>query len=177
MSIENALLEHAKALTTLAEAIRGMSIPATTAAPAPLTAVQAAEALKGSANKEPQFGPKEDEPKKKVKKEEQKVEEQKKEEQKKEEQKKEEAAPDTEEFPTVEDVIDVFTQYLPKDLDADERSRRHKFVRPMLQRFGVEKATAIAPENRALAIDLVKRKMAGEDIDPERANFADESLV
>ena len=172
MSIENALLEHAKALTTLAEAIRGMSVPATTAAPAPLTAVQAAEALKGSANKEPQFGPKEDEPKKKVKKEEPKVEEQKK-----EEPKKEEATTATEEFPTVEDVIDVFTQYLPKDLDADERSRRHKFVRPMLQRFGVEKATAIAPENRALAIDLVKRKMAGEDIDPERANFADESLV
>ena len=78
--------------------------------------------------------------------------------------------------PTVEDVIAVFTKYLPKDLDAEERKARHAFVKPLLQRFGVEKATMLRPEHRAEAIALVERKMAGADIDPTAANF-DEGLV
>ena len=78
--------------------------------------------------------------------------------------------------PTVEDVIAVFTKYLPKDLDAEERKVRHAFVKPLLQRFGVEKATMLRPEHRAEAIALVERKMAGADIDPTAANF-DEGLV
>lgn len=81
------------------------------------------------------------------------------------------------EVPTVEDVIAVFTKYLPKDLDAEERKARHAFVKPLLQRFGVEKATLLLPEHRAEAIALVERKMAGEDIDPSKANFDDEALV
>lgn len=80
------------------------------------------------------------------------------------------------EVPTVEDVIAVFTKYLPKDLDAEERKARHAFVKPLLQRFGVEKATMLRPEHRAEAIALVERKMAGADIDPTAANF-DEGLV
>lgn len=78
--------------------------------------------------------------------------------------------------PTVEDVIAAFTKYLPKDLDAEERKARHAFVKPLLQRFGVEKATMLRPEHRAEAIALVERKMAGADIDPTAANF-DEGLV
>ena len=72
----------------------------------------------------------------------------------------------TGEPPTVEDVIAVFTKYLPKELDAEERKLRHAFVKPLLQRFGVSRATELLPEHRALAISLVERKMAGEDIDP-----------
>lgn len=78
--------------------------------------------------------------------------------------------------PTVEDVIAAFTKYLPKDLDAEERKARHDFLKPLLQRFGVEKATMLRPEHRAEAIALVERKMAGADIDPTAANF-DEGLV
>lgn len=76
-----------------------------------------------------------------------------------------------EEAPSLEDLIAVFSEYLPKDLDKDERAERHAFVKPMLERFGVTKASQIAPEHRALAINIVQRKMAGEDIDPAKADF------
>lgn len=72
---------------------------------------------------------------------------------------------------SVEDVIACFTKYLPKELDADERKARHAFVKPLLQRFGADKATNLAPQFRALAINLVERKMAGEDIDPETSGY------
>lgn len=78
---------------------------------------------------------------------------------------------------TVEEVIAAFTKYLPKDLDADERKARHAFVKPLLQRFGADKATNLKPEYRALAIQLVERKMAGEDIDPEGTEFLEESVI
>lgn len=78
---------------------------------------------------------------------------------------------------TVEEVIAAFTKYLPKDLDADERKARHAFVKPLLQRFGADKATNLKPQHRALAIQLVERKMAGEDIDPEGTEFLEESVI
>lgn len=78
---------------------------------------------------------------------------------------------------TVEEVIAAFTKYLPKDLDADERKARHAFVKPLLQRFGADKATNLKPEHRALAIQLVERKMSGEDIDPEGTEFLEESVI
>ena len=75
------------------------------------------------------------------------------------------------EAPSIEDLIAVFSAYLPKDLEADERKVRHAFVKPMLTRFGAAKASEITDEHRALAINLVQRKMAGEDIDPTDAEF------
>lgn len=72
---------------------------------------------------------------------------------------------------SLEDVVAVFTEFLSKDLDAAERKERASFVKPMLQRFGAAKASELAEEHFALAINLVKRKMAGEDIDPETAEF------
>ena len=60
---------------------------------------------------------------------------------------------------------------LQAQLDAAERKVRHAFVKPMLERFGAAKASEIADEHRALAINLVQRKMAGEDIDPTDAEF------
>lgn len=72
---------------------------------------------------------------------------------------------------TIEDVVAVFSEYLSKDLDAAERKERAGFVKPMLQRFGAGKASELAEEHFALAINLVKRKMSGEDIDPETAEF------
>lgn len=98
---------------------------------------------------------------------------------KKVESKKTEAAKKVEKKPepagdddlTIEDVVAVFTEYLPKDLDATERKARAGFVKPMLERFGAAKASEMAEEHFALAINLVKRKMAGEDIDPKTAEF------
>lgn len=75
--------------------------------------------------------------------------------------------------PSSDDLIAVFSSYLPKDLDKDERAKRAEFVKPMLARFGAAKATELPEENRALAINLVQRKMAGEDVDPTTAEFAE----
>jgi hypothetical protein len=81
------------------------------------------------------------------------------------------AAKSDDDAPSIDDLIAVFSAYLPKDLDAAERKVRHAFVKPMLERFGAAKASEIADEHRALAINLVQRKMAGEDIDPTDAEF------
>lgn len=75
--------------------------------------------------------------------------------------------------PTIEQLVEVFASYLPKDLDAAERAQRAKFVKPLLERFGASRAKEILPEHRALAMNLVERKMAGEDIDPTSADFAE----
>lgn len=74
---------------------------------------------------------------------------------------------------SVEDVIAVFSSYLPKTLDAEERAVRSAFVKPILTRFGAAKATELKEEYRALAINLVQRKMAGEDVDPATAEYAE----
>lgn len=77
------------------------------------------------------------------------------------------------EHPTVEELVAVFARYLPKDLSKDERAERASFVRPLLERFGAAKASELLPEHRALAMNLVERKMAGEDIDPTSSDFAE----
>lgn len=90
---------------------------------------------------------------------------------------------DDQEPPSVDDVIEAFSAYLPADLDKSERAERAAFVKPLLERFGAKKATELLPEHRKLAINLVQRKMAGEDIDPSSGDFAElceeaeESLV
>lgn len=75
--------------------------------------------------------------------------------------------------PSSDDLIKVVTGFLSKDLDADERKARASFIKPMLTRFGVEKASLIPEEHRALAINLIERKLAGEDVDPETAELAE----
>ena len=65
--------------------------------------------------------------------------------------------------PSVEDVIAVFTKYLPKDLDAEERKARHAVVKPLLAKFGADKATNLKPEHRAEAIAFIEGKMAELD--------------
>ncbi|MCQ4311712.1 hypothetical protein NAV33_07360 [Pseudomonas stutzeri] len=77
------------------------------------------------------------------------------------------------EHPSLEELVAVFASYLPKDLPKEERAERHAFVKPLLQRFGAAKATELLPEHRALAMNLVERKIAGEDIDPESGEFAE----
>ena len=147
--LEQAILEHAKALNNLADALRGvgqvpmnLSLP-TVVVEQPAPKVEAAVAKKVDA---------------------QKVEEKAKAPDVQDEQLKEvekvEAAPVVEQHPTVEDVIAVFSAYLPKDLDAEERKARHAFVKPMLAKFGADKATNLKPEHRAEAIEIIKKKMA-----------------
>ena len=85
----------------------------------------------------------------------------------------EKKAKSSEPVPTEEELIEAFQQYLPKDLSKEERAARHAFVKPLLTRFGAARATELLPEHRALAINLVLRKLAGEDIDPESSEFAE----
>jgi len=79
----------------------------------------------------------------------------------------------TDDHPSIEELVEVFSRYLPKDLTKEERAERAGFVKPLLQRFGAAKATELLPEHRALAMNLVERKMAGEDIDPTSSDFAE----
>lgn len=65
--------------------------------------------------------------------------------------------------PTVEDVIACFTKYLPKDLDAEERKARHAVVKPLLAKFGADKATNLKPEHRAEAIAFIEGKLSELD--------------
>ena len=72
---------------------------------------------------------------------------------------------------TKEDLITLFTEYLPKDLDADERKERRGFVQALLERFGAAKVTEMAEEHWPIAAEAVRRKMDGEDIDPTQADW------
>lgn len=96
--------------------------------------------------------------------------------------KAEEEQDDDTPVPSLEDVMDAFGGYLPSDLDKAERAERAKFVKPLLARFGAGKASELPEEHRALAINLMLRKAAGQDIDPETDEFEEfeaeeESLV
>lgn len=73
--------------------------------------------------------------------------------------------------PTEKDIIAVFGAYLPADLDDEEKAERRPFVKAILDRFDAKKATALPEEHRRLAINLVQRKMAGEDVDVENDEF------
>lgn len=75
------------------------------------------------------------------------------------------------EVPTEKELISAFAAYLPKDLPAGERTERRAFVSAMLQRLGAEKVSQIAEKHRALAVAAVTSKAAGEDIDPEEADW------
>lgn len=68
-------------------------------------------------------------------------------------------------------LIEAFTAFLPKDLEAEERTERREFVTAVLQRFGATKVSTLNESHWALAIELVNRKLAGEDVDPTKANF------
>lgn len=83
------------------------------------------------------------------------------------------AGGDDEEFPTEQDVLDAFGGYLPPDLDKEERGVRAAFVKPLLARFGAKKASELPEQHRKLAINLVLRKAAGQDIDPESDDYED----
>lgn len=74
-------------------------------------------------------------------------------------------------IPTEQDLIDAFGAYLSPDLDEDEKTERRAFVGPIVKRFGAKKASAIPEEHRKLALNLLARKVAGEDVDPENDDF------
>lgn len=72
---------------------------------------------------------------------------------------------------TEQDLIDAFGAYLDPSLDEDEKAERRAFVSPLVKRFGAKKASAIPEEHRKLALNLLARKEAGEDVDPENDEF------
>lgn len=76
------------------------------------------------------------------------------------------------ELPSEDDLIEAFSTYLPAEgLDEATKKERRAFVKAVAARFGVAKASLIGEDDRALAINLVQRKAAGQDIDPEDAEF------
>jgi hypothetical protein len=75
------------------------------------------------------------------------------------------------EEPTVEDLANAFGAFLPKDLEGDVRDERRAFAKEIIARFGGPKITDMPEEHYALAINLVKRKMAGHEFDVEDAEF------
>lgn len=87
------------------------------------------------------------------------------------------AAKKTETSASLDDLKKAFGAYLPSDLDADERTERREFVKAILDRFGAAKVTAMKEEHWALAIELVTRRMAGEDVDPAKSNFGDDAYA
>lgn len=78
---------------------------------------------------------------------------------------------DDDEVPTEQDLIDAFGAYLDPSLDEDEKTERRAFVGPIVKRFGAKKASAIPEEHRKLALNLLARKVAGEDVDPENDEY------
>lgn len=78
---------------------------------------------------------------------------------------------DDDEIPSEQDLIDAFGAYLDPNLDEDEKTERRAFVGPIVKRFGAKKASAIPEEHRKLALNLLARKVAGEDVDPENDEF------
>lgn len=81
------------------------------------------------------------------------------------------AAGSDEDAPSEDDVIAAFGAYLPADLDAAEKAERRPFVLAILERFGAKKASQLPEEHRKLAINLVQRKAAGQEVDPESDEF------
>lgn len=78
---------------------------------------------------------------------------------------------DDDEVPSEQDLIDAFGAYLDPSLDEDEKAERRAFVSPLVKRFGAKKASAIPEEHRKLALNLLARKEAGDDVDPENDEF------
>ena len=101
---------------------------------------------------------------------------------KEEEDAKAAAAADSDDAPTEQDIINAFGSFLSPDLDKAVRTERAAFVRPLVARFGVARATDLEEGDRKLALNLLQRKIAGQDIDPENDEFEEfeaeeESLV
>jgi hypothetical protein len=75
-------------------------------------------------------------------------------------------------IPSEEDLIEAFSTYLPAEgLEEAEKKERRAIVKAIATRFGATKASAIGEKDRALAINLVQRVNAGQDIDVTDAEF------
>lgn len=72
---------------------------------------------------------------------------------------------------TEQDLIDAFGSFLDPNLDAEEKEARRTFVAPLVKRFGAKKASQIPAEHRALALNLLARHVAGQDVDPANDEF------
>lgn len=79
-------------------------------------------------------------------------------------------APDVD-IPEVDEqgLIDAFKSFMSSDLDKAERDERIAFVKPMLERFGVGRATELKGKDMGIAVRLLQLKEEGFDIDPTAA--------
>lgn len=75
-------------------------------------------------------------------------------------------------IPSEGDLIEAFSTYLPAEgLEEAEKKARRLIVKAIAKRFDAAKASEIPEKHRALAINLVQRVNAGQDIDVEDAEF------
>lgn len=81
------------------------------------------------------------------------------------------AAGSDDDTPSEQDMIDAFGGYLSPDLDKEERKERAAWVRPLVARFGAARASEIAEDDRKLALNLLQRKMAGQEVDAENDDY------
>lgn len=89
---------------------------------------------------------------------------------------------DDEDGPTKQDLAKAFQAYLPGDLADKEKAKRRAFVKEIIDRFGgTGKVTELDEEHWKLAINLVQRKLAGQDVDAAEDDFqaieADDDMV
>lgn len=73
--------------------------------------------------------------------------------------------------PSAADLTAAIKAFLPGDLDEEERMGRRQFAKTLLTRFGAERASDLAEEHRLVVINLLQRRGAGEDLDPETADY------
>lgn len=73
---------------------------------------------------------------------------------------------------SLEDLIEAFSVYLPATgLDDKTKKARRAQVVQIANRFDAAKASEIPEEHRRLAVNLVQRLAAGQDVDIDDAEF------
>lgn len=73
---------------------------------------------------------------------------------------------------TLEQLVEAFSEYLPASgLDDKTKKSRRAQVLQIAARFGAEKASEVPEEHRRLAVNLVQRLSAGQDVDIEDDEF------
>ncbi len=74
---------------------------------------------------------------------------------------------------TKDQLAKIAQAFLPKELPKEERPARLDFIKALLERFGegAAKLTEIPEANFGIVGNLIERKNAGQDVDPESDGY------
>lgn len=72
---------------------------------------------------------------------------------------------------TKAEITKIAQSFLPRDLSDDDKAERLSFVKALLARFGGAKITEMPEEHFGLAGNLLQRKLAGQEVDPETDGY------